>query len=184
MVQASRPLWFFPTPLARGAVGRTQLATKLAPFAAFKAASWLRRSGFCMPCLSSPGKNPCLSSREKKSGRGGPAARAAGRKSGTLPWRWGTRTAPTSAGRLKSSTASAPNSTKARARIPTEFYSKQSRETSPCGKASRLWYERFPRNAFVFIGPASPHTGLPAKQPLRRCRPAGRQHPPLSRGRR
>ena len=30
MVQASRPLWFFPTPLARGAVGRTQLATKLA----------------------------------------------------------------------------------------------------------------------------------------------------------
>ena len=25
VVQASRPLWFFPTPLARGAVGRTQL---------------------------------------------------------------------------------------------------------------------------------------------------------------
>lgn len=78
-----------------------------------------------MPCLSSPGKNPCLSSREKKSGRGGPAARAAGRKSGTLPWRWGTRTAPTSAGRLKSSTASAPNSTKARARILPESRPKQ-----------------------------------------------------------
>ena len=28
MVQASRPLWFFPTPLARGAVGRTQLGLK------------------------------------------------------------------------------------------------------------------------------------------------------------
>lgn len=30
VVQASRPLWIFSTPLARGAVGRTQLATKLA----------------------------------------------------------------------------------------------------------------------------------------------------------
>ena len=56
-VRAPRPLWFFPTPLARGAVGRTRLDTKLAPFAAFEAVSWLRRSGFCMPCLSSPGKS-------------------------------------------------------------------------------------------------------------------------------